>query len=298
MYYILFGLLYALSLLPFFILYRLSDVVYFLLYYVFGYRKAVVMNNLSIAFPEKPAAEREAIAKKFYRGLIDTFIENIKMLSMSTKAFEKRCSTNAEILDALIAEGKNIQLHCCHQMNWEYLNWGVAKNVAIPFIGIYQPISNVAINKIFIKMRSRFNTQLVSTKEFKNKVHTLFKQQYTIGLVADQNTPFTDKAYWLYFFSKPVPFIVGPDKGAIKNKTAVAFINMVKKRRGYYHLDFTIITEDATHFEAGELTRMYRDFMEEKIKEQPANYLWSHRRWRHQYGKQFEGLWMDTRPKP
>lgn len=272
--------------------------VYFLLYYIFGYRKEIVINNLSIAFPEKTPAEKEQIAKEFYRGLIDTFIENIKMLSMSTAAFERRCSSNTQILDSLIAEGKNIQLHCAHQMNWEYLNWQMAKTLSIPFIGIYQPISNKAIDKIFIKLRSRFNTKLVSTKEFKTKVHTLFRQQYAIGLVADQNTPHTNGAYWLYFFTKPVPFVMGPDKGAIKNKTAVVFINVVKIKRGRYRLDLSLVTPDASGFETGELTRQYRDFFEEKIREQPANYLWSHRRWRHNYEKRFENLWVDTRPAP
>jgi KDO2-lipid IV(A) lauroyltransferase len=43
---------------------------------MWGYRKDIVMNNLGIAFPEKTTAEREQIAKQFYRNLIDNFIEN------------------------------------------------------------------------------------------------------------------------------------------------------------------------------------------------------------------------------
>ena len=48
---LVYGFLYLISLLPSFILYGLSDLVYPLLYYVFGYRKKVVMYNLSIALP-------------------------------------------------------------------------------------------------------------------------------------------------------------------------------------------------------------------------------------------------------
>ena len=54
MYYIVYGLLYCFSLLPFFILYGISDFVAFILYSVMGYRKKVVLVNLGIAFPEKP----------------------------------------------------------------------------------------------------------------------------------------------------------------------------------------------------------------------------------------------------
>lgn len=298
MYYIIYGFLYALSLLPFFILYRLSDVVYFLLYYVFGYRKEVVMYNLEIAFPEKSAAEKKAIAGEFYKTLIDTFIESIKMLSMSASFFEKRNTVDIDVVNKLAAEGKNIQLHSGHQMNWEYANWIFGKNISIPFIGIYQPIANTAMNKIFFNLRSRYNTKLVSTKEFKTRVHHLFKEQYAIGLVADQNTAHANGANWLYFFSKPVPFVTGPDKGAIKNKTAVVFVNFIKKKRGHYHFETKVITEDASVFTEGELTVLYRDFLEEAIRKQPSNYLWSHRRWRHDYFKHYEHLWVDNRPAP
>ena len=60
-----------------------------LAYYLMGYRKKVVLNNLLIAFPEKTEQERIKIAKQFYKNLIDTFIETIKLLSISDKAFAK-----------------------------------------------------------------------------------------------------------------------------------------------------------------------------------------------------------------
>ncbi|HVW58903.1 MAG TPA: hypothetical protein VHC48_02670, partial [Puia sp.] len=75
MYYFFYGLLYLVSLLPMRVLYLIADGIYGLVYYVFGYRKKVVMANLELAFPEKTNAERTRIAKKFYRNLIDSFIE-------------------------------------------------------------------------------------------------------------------------------------------------------------------------------------------------------------------------------
>lgn len=295
MYYIIYGLLYLMSLLPFWFLYLLSDFVAFLLYNVFAYRKKVVMYNLSIAFPEKSMKEKKAIAKKFYHNLTDTFLETVKMISLSDKAFEKRCTIEIAKTNELAARGISIQLHSGHQMNWEYMNWILAKNLTIPWIGIYQPITNKALNKIFYQFRSRYKTVLVSVKEFRTRMHQLFKQQYALGLAADQNTS-PPTAYWQYFFSKPAPFVMGPEKGAIKNKTAVVFFNAVRgKKRGYFHFETTVITENAAGMEKGELTRMYRDFLENIIRQQPENYLWTHRRWRHNYSPEFEKNWIDNR---
>ena len=64
MYYVVYGPLYLLSLLPLKVLYLFADLAYVLLYYIIGYRKEVVNYNLSIAFPQKSEAERKAIAKK------------------------------------------------------------------------------------------------------------------------------------------------------------------------------------------------------------------------------------------
>ena len=91
MYFIIYGFLYLLSLLPFPVIYLLSDFIYFLLYYVFGYRKETVTKNLRIAFPEKSDAEIKKITKRVFHNLTDTFIEIIKFISMSDKTFEKRC---------------------------------------------------------------------------------------------------------------------------------------------------------------------------------------------------------------
>ena len=127
-------------------------------------------------------------------------------------------------------------------------------------------------------------------------MHQLLKKQYALGLAADQNTS-PGTGYWLYFFSKPAPFIMGPEKGALKNKTAVAFFSVKRlDKRGYFHFKTEVITENAAGMEKGALTRIYRDFLEQIIREQPENYLWTHRRWRHQYDATFENNWIDTRP--
>ncbi len=298
MYYLIFGLLYLLSLLPFFILYRISDVAYFILYHVIGYRKKVVMNNLHIAFPDKSLIEKVKIAKQFYKNLTDTFIEAIKMISISEKSFLKRATIDIDKVIALAKTGKNIQFHSGHQFGWEYANWLIAKKLPIPWIGVYMRINNKSVNKIFYDLRSKNGTILIAAQDFKNSMHQLFSKQYSIGLAADQNPSIPNNAYWLNFFNVPAPFVTGPDKGAIRNNTAVVFVKFIKIKRGYYHFDTTIVHENAAECKAGEITLLYRNFLESVIKENPDNYLWSHRRWKWAYKKDYESRWIDTAPLP
>jgi Kdo2-lipid IVA lauroyltransferase/acyltransferase len=163
-------------------------------------------------------------------------------------------------------------------------------------VGIYHPLSSKTMDRIFFKLRSKHRTVLVSTKEFRNRMHEVFKGQYSLALAADQNPGMLGNAYWLYFFGRKAPFVNGPDKGAIKNGTAVVFAKMVKYKRGFYRFETTVITEDASSFAPGQLTLMYRDFLENTIKNDPSNYLWTHRRWKHTYDENnevFRSNWID-----
>ncbi len=298
MYYILYAILYVFSLLPFFILYAISDFFYWLVYRVFGYRKGVVFGNLDIAFPEKSRQDKEVIARQFYKNLIDTFIESIKLLSISDESFRKRVTIDFQPINEMIAKGKNVQLHSGHQMNWEYGHWAIALQVSVPWLGVYMRINNKAVDRLFYKIRNKGKTVLIAVQEFKNRAHTSFNNQYTMGLIADQNPGVPGSGYWLNFFNRPAPFISGPDKGARKNNTAVVFVKFVKLKRGFYHFETKLITESAATLQAGALTLAYRDFLEETIRERPDNYLWSHRRWKWPYKAEYEKRWIDVTPPP
>lgn len=298
MYYILYGFLYLLSLLPFSIIYLLSDGISGLLYHVIKYRRDVVRKNLKIAFPEKDDKEIEKISRQFYRNFCDTFLESIKLLSMSDAEVEKRVLFDPTIINELSKQGKNIQIHSGHQFNWEYGNMIFPKKIIAPFVGVYMPIKSKPIDRLFIKLRSRFKTVLVPVPDFRVRFKEVSKSRYSLGLLADQNAH-PAKAHWLYFFGKPAPFVSGPDKGGRANGTAVVFVCCKRRgKRGFYEYTSKFITEDARSLKEGELTRMFRDYMEECIREQPDNYLWSHKRWRKSYKAEYERRWVDKVPPP
>ncbi|MEO5944020.1 MAG: lipid A biosynthesis acyltransferase [Ferruginibacter sp.] len=298
MYYIIYGFLYVVSLLPFFILYGISDVVCFFIYKVFRYRKIVVMNNLDIAFPERTLDEKEQIAKQFYKNFTDNFIETLKLVSISATEFDKRITVDMSACNELAARGKNIQFNSGHQMNWEYASLSISKHLKLPWLAVYKKISSKPVERLVLKVRSKFGAKMVAIEDYAARMPALMKQQYALGLIADQNPTEAKTAYWLNFFNRPAPFLAGTDKGPRRNKTAVVFVNIIKKKRGYYALDLQIVTEDGSEFKDGELTQRYRNFLEQNIRKQSSNYLWSHRRWKHSYKPEHVKKWIDNVRSP
>lgn len=253
------------------------------MYHIFGYRKEVVMGNLAIAFPDKTIAERKGIARQFYTNFTDTFIETLKALSMSDAEFDKRGNAiNFDAINQLIAEGKNTYLVGGHLFNWEYANLVLSRHIDIAPIGVYGKIENKAFERIVLKLRARFGTNLIATHDFKAQAAEITKTQYCMFLLADQN-PLPHNSIWMNFFGKPAPFIPGPHKAAIKNNAAMVFINFVKVRRGYYDFCAETIINNAADYSVEELIKKYRDFIENIVRKQPASYLWSHRRWKYDF---------------
>src|SRR3569833_611604 len=123
MYYVVYGSLYLLSLLPLWLLYLLSDGLAFMLFRVIGYRREVTRSNLQLAFPEKSLDEIKRIEKKYNRNLADSFIETIKILSASQDFIKKHfVLDNLEVLDNFYDAGRKCQLHLGHTFNWELAN--------------------------------------------------------------------------------------------------------------------------------------------------------------------------------
>ena len=287
MYYFIYGFLWLVSFLPFRVLYLLSDAIYGLLFYVIKYRKEVVMNNLLIAFPEKTEKERKKIAKQFYHNFVDTFMESIKFITISKKQIQGRASGNFHIVNELTDKGHCVHMMAAHQFNWEFGNSLAAMSLTAPFVGIYMPIANKSLNRIFYNFRKKFGTILIAATDFKNKRHEMLPALYSMGLAADQNPGNPSSAYWIDFFNKPTPFVTGPAKSAVKQNTAVIMVGFKKIKRGYYHFNCKLIVTEAAKISPEQLTAMYKKEVERIIREDPANYLWSHRRWKYNWKEEY-----------
>lgn len=245
------------------------------------------MKNLEIAFPHKTQKEKIRIAKDFYHLFIDTFIETIKLISISKKQFLQRVDFDVALLTQLQQTGQKIQLHSGHFFNYEFMNLAMAiHKKQYKWLGIYAALSNKTFNKIIYDMRSKFGTTLISTKEFKTKFHQYTTDAYLLGLAADQNTHNPYNAYWTNFFGKKTPFVKGPEKGAKAMNTAVVMVYIFRVKRGYYKIETSLLTTEPNNTKEGFITKALVDFLEAKIQQHPSNYLWSHKRWKHEYDEE------------
>jgi len=287
MYYIIFGILYLLSLLPLRVLYLLSYFLYFVTYYIAGYRKEIVYRNLTIAFPEKTAAERKMIAKQFYKNFWDNWMEAVKLLGITGKMIRPRITANLEAIDAIYKSGRCCHILLGHQFNWEWGNAFVTLRGPYSLLAAYSPLSNKIFDRLFLHLRRRFGSVLLPFNDMRRAMLPFRHKQYALALMADQSPPHPAKSYWIQFFNTPTAFLKGPERGARLGNLPVVFVALSKPRRGHYHLEASLLTDNAGQMPDGELTRLYAHALEANIRQHPALYLWSHNRWKHEWKKEY-----------
>lgn len=280
MYYLLLAIVYLLSLLPLRLLYVLSDIIFVIAYYIAGYRKEMVLESLQHAFPEKNVEELKHIRRSFYRNFYDQWIETLKLLSISKEELNRRVTGNWEVFQQLHTANKNACALLGHTFNWEWANVACQYNVQQQFAGIYMPIDNKAFDRLIKKVRARSGAWLISMKA-KKGMQRLSNVNHIVGLITDQNPSDLQHVTWHSFLNREAPFFTGPEKLARREKAAVVFAGIKKIKRGYYEVMLEKVADDASLIERGAIMNAYVAFMERQIKEQPENWLWTHRRWKH-----------------
>jgi KDO2-lipid IV(A) lauroyltransferase len=146
---------------------------------------------------------------------------------------------------------------------------------------------------LFLKIRERYGTKFIKATEFKKRRDEIFKERFVFFLGADQNPGNPATGYWQNYFTKPAPFITGPEVGGTRYDTAIVFVRSRIVKRGHYILECTLCTEHGAETAHGEITRSFRDFLEKIIREEPDNYLWTHRRWKWEYKEEYKENWID-----
>lgn len=273
-------LLQVFRFIPFSILYVLSDALAFVLYRVVGYRKAVIISNLERAFPEKTAAERRKIMSDNYRNLTDVTLETLKSFSASMSEIERRAvCINPELANQYLDRGQSIILTGCHLANWEYSGLVLPPVLRADTILVYKPLTNKKMDDYINQARCKTGAKTLAM----NEVVRALRSNTTSALVllSDQSPSSRKSAHWVDFFGQTTASLPGADIFGRKFDLPVLYYRVQRtSRRGFYEIEFFEICIDPSAAVEKDITQAYARRLESDIREKPAQWLWSHKRWK------------------
>ncbi|MCK5822941.1 MAG: lysophospholipid acyltransferase family protein [Bacteroidales bacterium] len=272
---------FLIGIIPFRILYFVSDFLRLFLSGVLGYRKKVISRNLKRAFPNLDENEEHRLIRLIYKNLTDVIVEGLKSFTMTRRQINKHHKIeNPEILTPYFEQGKSIIAVAGHYANWEWGSLSASLQTDYNVVALYKPLSNKGVDKFMRWTRTRSSTELASIYKT-SKVFEKCEGSNTIFLMAaDQSPTNRKKAYWIAFFGRETAFLHGPEKYARKYNYPVLYVDVQRKKRGFYTVFLSVLAENPSKLQEGEITEKYANKLESIIRKQPESWLWSHRRWK------------------
>ncbi|SFC32677.1 KDO2-lipid IV(A) lauroyltransferase [Zunongwangia mangrovi] len=283
-FWLVYPLLWLISILPFRLFYLFSDLVYILVYHIVGYRKKTVENNLKLAFPEKSETELKIIKKKFYHHMCDMFLEMIKTLTISEAELKKRfVFTQPEDIETLNNLGKGVLVMCGHYASYEWMISMEVYGLKLKGHGIYKRIRNKYFDKLVKDIRGKFNTEMIESHRVVSTVarHQKNNLNGIYGMIADQTPKRANYKFWTDFMGIKVPFFTGTEKLSKDFDMPVYYLEVEKVKRGFYEARLKKITNNPQSEPDFSITTSFRDRLEAQIKAHPEYYLWTHKRFKH-----------------
>ena len=274
--------MYFIALLPFPVLYLFAGIIRFFVADVFKYRKKVIDKNLSFAFPEKSVEERKIIKRKFYKYYTEVLVEAFKLLLINKKQLFKRIEIieNAD-WKTLKNEPRGAMILTGHLGNFEWAGQRLGFELNYRILAAYKPFSDRVFEKIYQKLRGRFNTDFIPMKRIVKDILAESKNGLYAIFLNDINPTKSETPLWVNFLNRDAKFFITSEKIAKKFDLPVYFANMIRVKQGYYKISVKKLVENPNDFEDYKITEIYATELEKVIHENPPGWLWSHRRWKH-----------------
>ena len=237
-----------------------------------GYRPRLVAANLARAFPE---ADAEALAREFYARFAEEGVEMVRLLAMDKGELLARVRCEGE---EALRDG-NAVLLMAHRANMIWAACALASRIPAAVSMVYKPPHAPAMRELLLALAKRFDIELVPVKDVRRK---LVKKGARRGrlwtLVADQR-PGKDHHH-AEFCGQRTRFFLGPERIARALGWPVFYLSSQRTGAGAYLSRVEKIAEPPYKEKVGFIVERYAAKLQADLDDAPADWLWSHDRWR------------------
>jgi KDO2-lipid IV(A) lauroyltransferase len=208
-------------------------------------------------------------------------VEIMHSLRLTKAELEQRVILrNPQLVRDEIARGKPILLVAAHQANWEWMLLGLSTQLGYPVDAAYKPLVDNWAEIEMRKLRSRFGARLIPAQELLGDIIRQRNAPRAIAMVADQEPVTSERKQWIRFLNRDTAFFLGPEEITRSTKYASFFLRLKRTSRGHYEVEFMPLSAAGEKLLAGEYTERYARLVEAQIREAPADWPWSHKRWK------------------
>ncbi len=252
-------------------------------YFILASRRRIASRNLKRAFErEKNEKEINGIVKDVFINITRTSVEFVRQPVMKRdEILQMVTSEGEEYFQQALNQGKGAMLVSGHFGNWEILiGWLSARGYPLDLLVGEQ--HNQKVNDLFISFRRSFGVGIIRVGVASRHVIKSLRSNRMVAVVSDQHA--ASGGAVVQFFGRPASTPKGP--AAFAAKVGCPIICGCSVRLGYnkHHL---IITPPIYSPNSGDtekdiltMTQKYTSRFEQFIRQNPSQWMWTHRRWK------------------
>ncbi|MGA3158865.1 MAG: hypothetical protein ABSE43_14950 [Steroidobacteraceae bacterium] len=273
--------LYALCQLPLGLLYGVCAVLIFIVRYGLRYRVRVARENLRGCFPEWSEAQLAQVVNLHYRHQGEVLAEALKLGTFSGPELLAHVEISGfEPIRAQLRAGHSLLLLTSHQCNWEWLLQAATIHMGVPVFAAYKPPHGAAADRAVQWLRGRLGVHMVAGKRLLRSVARQRNSTHVVGMLADQVPTSSGGRVWVTFLGRETAFFPGPAEIARVCKYSTYFVGLQRIGRGRYRTRVAPIATPAEPLDAANFMARYAAQIEIDVRAAPADWGWTHRRWK------------------
>jgi KDO2-lipid IV(A) lauroyltransferase len=243
-------------------------------------RHRIVLRNLELAFPQWPVAERERVARQHWQVLGRTFAEFPLMDRLAAEAGRVEV-VGGERLAAIASTRQPAILISGHLSNWEVM-MAVIVASGVQCRVSYKPANNPFTDRRIVESRRRYGVVLEAARggDGTRALLRALGAGQSVAMLDDQRDSSGVEAP---FFGRPVMTAPGPVRLALRHGGQMIPMSVVRlkgaKFRVTIHEPIVVGGSGDRATDIREGVAKLNAFVEARIRERPAEWMWSHRRW-------------------
>ena len=247
-------------------------------------KKAIAKKNILIAFPNINETSIDQIIDNMWRNIGSIFGEYIHINKFSILDEEKNkiVFTNKNNLQILKNNKKPVVFFSGHFANFELMA-KCLRELEFNIGAIYRPLNNIFLNPImeFIRKKYICSIQIEKGSAGTKKLIKHISTNNPLALMIDQRL---SSSIRVPFFNQPATTTTTPAQLSIKYDALLVpvFLKRLKKTKYEFFIEEPLVVKKTNNYEKDifNITEIMNKKIEEFIKVDPANWLWSHDRWK------------------
>ncbi|AKQ68999.1 Lipid A biosynthesis lauroyl acyltransferase [Myxococcus hansupus] len=254
-----------------------------LAYHLAGGERRKALKSLSVAFPEKSDAEREAVAREAFRHLAAAALE-VACTGALDEALERLVAwsdADRQVLETALARGKGVVFVSGHVGNWELLARRVAR-AGYPSQSIAKETTDPRLTELVGQFRARGGVRSIwrGQEGAARAMLRALRSGEILGILIDQDTKV--QSLFVPFFGQLAATPRAAADLAIRTGASVVTGFCHRDGDGYrLTMEEVPVPQDADREAAAlTLTAALSTRIEDAIRRAPEQWVWMHQRWK------------------